>query len=158
MISQAQVMMVLEPWLGARLTQALMPMMADIASRLNAYSPRQEISALAQEIDSLLFRAVHQATRGQMLIQLPEGDWVRIRVEDFSVMADELLLPVFEEFPVDSAHLNLLRSYSMGHASLSVLRALYTRFAPLQADAELDAIASVAKNCYPPFRWRQWLR
>lgn len=157
MISQAQVMMMLEPWLGARLTQALMPVMADIASRLNAYSPRQEIDALAKEIDSLLFRSVHQATRGQMLIQLPEGDWVRVRLEDFSVMADELLLPVFDEFPVDQAHLSLLRAYSMHHASLSALRALYTRFAYLQTDAELDAIASVAKSCYPPFRWRQWL-
>lgn len=156
-ISQAQVMMVLEPWLGARLTQALMPTLAEIASRLNAASPRQDLNALAKEMDSLLFRAVHQATRGAMLIEVPDGSWVRSRVEDYAVMADELLGLVFDEFPVNDDYLYYLRAYSIAHPSLSALRVLYTRFAPLQTDAELAAIASVARGCYPPFRWRLWL-
>ena len=157
MISQAQVMQILEPWLGARLIQALMPTLADLADRLNAASPRQDMSALTREMDSLLFRAVHQATRGSMLIQLPDDTWVRSRVEDYAVMADELLGLAFEEWPIDGQHLLLLRTYALENPSLSALRVLYTRFAPLETEAELAAIASVVRGCYPPFRWRLWL-
>ena len=157
MISQAQVMRVLEPWFGDRLTQVLMPTMADLATRLNAASPRQDLERLARDMDSLLFRAVHQATRGTMMILLPDDTWVRSRLEDYAVMADELLGLVFDEFPVDQEHLSWLRNYSLSHASLSALRVLYTRFFPLETEGELDAIASVARSCYPPFRWRQWL-
>ena len=157
MISQAKVMQVLEPWLGARQIQALMPTQADIADRLNGASPRQDLNALAQEMDSLLFRAVHQATRGTMLIQLPDDTWVRSRVEDYAVMADELLGLALDELPVDAEHLLFLRSYALAHPSLSALRVLYTRYAALETKDELAAIASVARGCYPPFRWRLWL-
>ena len=158
MIAQAQVMIALQPWLGVRLSRALEPLMGEITGRLNVYSSRQAPDALAEELDSLLFRAVRQATRGTMLTQLADESWVRIRVEDFSVMADDLLLLVFSEFPVDSRHLLLLREYSMRQASLSALRALYTRFAALQTPEELRTIASVVRSCYPAFRWREWLK
>ena len=157
MIAESQVMIVLRPWLGAGLSQALTPLMGDIATRLNAYSSRQAPEQLARDLDSRLFNAVREATRGAMLVQVDDGGWVRVRVEDFAVMADELLLLIFEEFPVDAQHLLLLREYSLRRASLSALRALYTRFASLQSPQELQAIASVARSCYPPFRWRQWL-
>lgn len=156
-VAQAQVMVVLKPWLGAPLLQALSPLYGDIAARLSGFSIRREGDALAEELDSLLFRAVREATHGRMLAQLEDGSFVRIRLEDFSAMADELMLLAFDEFPVDGAHLLFLRDYSMRHASLSALRALYTRFAALQTPQELSAIASVAKSCHPPFRWRQWL-
>lgn len=157
MITQAQVMEVLTPWLGVELTGFLAQTAQDLGRMLNAYTVKQDIRPLAREIDSLLFRAVHGATRGRMLIPLPDGTWVRVRVEDFSVMTDELLLLAFNDFPVDQQHLSWLREYSMTEASLSALQALYTRFSPLQTQAELDAIASVARSCYPPFRWRHWL-
>ena len=157
MIAQAQVMIALQPWLGVRLSRVLEPLMGEITGRLNVYSSRQAPDALAEELDSLLFRAVRQATRGTMLTQLADESWVRIRVEDFSVMADDLLLLVFSEFPVDSRHLLLLREYSMRHASLSALRALYTRYSALQTPEELRTIASVVRSCYPAFRWREWL-
>ena len=72
-------------------------------------------------------------------------------------MTDDLLLLAFNDFPVDGYHLSWLRDYSMRQASLSALQALYTRFAPLQTQAELDAIASVARSCHPSFRWAHWL-
>ena len=157
MIAQSQVMITLRPWLGVPLLQALESLMPEIASRLNGFSIRREES-LAQELDSLLFRAVREATQGRMLAQLEDGTFVRIRLEDFSAMADELMLLVFLDFPVDSAHLFFLRDYSMRCASLSALRALYTKFAQMQTPQELEAIASVAKSCYPAFRWREWLK
>ena len=156
MIAQAQVIIVLKPWLGAPLLEALMPLMGDVAARLSGFSIRGGDN-MAQELDSLLFRAARSATGGKLLAQLDDGSFVRIRLEDFAAMADELMLLAFNELPVDSRHLLFLRDYSMRHASLSALRALYTRFSSLQSPQELEAIASVAKACYPAFRWREWL-
>ena len=158
MIAQAQVMIVLRPWLGAPLLEALVPLTEEIASRLNGCSIRRGMDTLAEEVDSALFRGVHRATEGSMLARLDDGGCVRIRLEDVSAMADELMLLVFQAFPVDGAHLLFLRDYSLTHPSLSALRALYTRFGALQSPGELAAIASVARKCYPPFRWRDWLR
>ncbi len=158
MISQVQVMNTLRPWLGEPLLQALTPLTADIAGRLNGFSLRRGGEEMADTLDSLLFRAVRQATDGRMLAQLPDGTFVRVRVEDFSVMADELMLLPFEQLPASRESLQFLRDYSMRHASLSALRVLYTRFGAMQSPDELTAIASVVRSCYPAFRWQGWLR
>ena len=157
MITLSQVMITLQPWLDARLQCALEGEMREITVMLNAYSTRRPPEELEQALDSLLFRAIHQATRGAMLVQLPDQSRVRIRMEDIAAMADELMLLVFLEFPADANHLLFLREYSMRHAGLSALRALYTRFAPLQTEQELSAIKSVITSCYPAFRWREWI-
>ena len=149
-------MIVLRPWLGAPLLQALTPLMGDIAARLNGFSFGHG-DGLARELDSLLFREARSATGGTLLARLDDGTYVRMRLEDFSDMADELMLLPFLELPVDSRHLICLRDYSMRHPSLSALRALYTRFSSLQSPQELRAIASVIRSCYPPFRWQGWL-
>ena len=158
MVSQAQVMIVLKPWLGGPLLEKLTPTVREIAGRLNGFSIGGRQDDLAGDLDGLLFRAVRQATGGKMLIALDDGTWVRSRLEDFAAMADELMLLPFMELPVDQEHLQYLRDYSMRRPSLSALRALYTRFAPLETRQELSAIASVAKSCYPAFRWREWLK
>ena len=158
MISQAQVRQVLSPWLGNPLLNAMEPLTGDITGRLNGYSIHRGADALADDLDSLLFRAVRGATEGSMLAQLPDGTFVRVQVEDFAVMADELMFLPFRDFPNDGEHLQFLRDYSLRHASLSALRALYTRFGAQQSPKELAAIVSVVKSCYPPFRWREWLR
>ena len=157
MIAEAQVMIALQPWLGAHLLGLLSPVIQDITGRLNAYSSHREPDELQEALDSLLFFAVRDATRGSMLIQLPDERLIRIRVEDFFVMADDLMLLVFEKLPVDQRHLVLLREYSMRKPSLSALRVLYTRFAALQTADELAAIRSVARSCHPAFRLRGWL-
>lgn len=158
MISQAQVQRTLLPWLGPSLLSALEPLSGDIAGRLNGFSIHRNADTLADDLDSLLFRAVRGVTDGSMLAQLPDGTFVRVQVEDFSVMADELMLLPFQEFRHDGEHLQFLRDYSLRHASLSALRVLYTAFGAQQSPQELDAIVSVVKSCYPAFRWREWLR
>ncbi|MBR3108487.1 MAG: hypothetical protein IKH30_15100 [Clostridia bacterium] len=158
MISQAQVRKILTPWLGSPLLNALEPLTGDIASRLNGCSISRNADAMADALDSLLFRSVRSATEGSMLARLPDDTFVRVQVEDFAVMADELMFLPFQEFPNDGEHLQFLREYSLRHASLSALRALYTRFGAQQSPKELAAIVSVVKSCYPPFRWREWLR
>ena len=157
MIARAQVENTLRPWLGTALTSALDAQMDALTVWLNAFSLRADPERLAGEMDSLLFCAIRDATRGTMLARLPDDTWVRIRVEDFSAMADELMGLVFARFPADAAHLQFLRDYSLRCSSLSALRTLYTRFQALQTKEELATIATVAKGCYPPFRLRGWL-
>lgn len=157
MIAVAQVTIALRPWLGIRLSRMLESLIDEIACLLNAYDPRRSPGELNDRLDSLLFRAVREATQGTLLAQLEDESWVRIRVEDFSTMADDLMLLAFMDFPVDSHHLLVLREYSLQRDSLAALRALYTRFAPLQTAQELAAIASVARACHPAFRLRGWL-
>lgn len=158
MISQAQVHQTLLPWLGGPLLNALEPLTGEITGRLNGCSIQRNADTLADELDSLLFRAVRNATEGSMLAQLPDDTFVRVQVQDFAVIADELMLLAFLEFPQDGEHLQFLREYSLQHASLSALRVLYTRFGAQQSPKELSAIVSVVKSCYPPFRWREWLK
>lgn len=157
MIAQGQVMIVLMPWLGEPLMAALPALPGEIAERLSGFSIQRDADRMARELDSLLFRAVHYATGGSMLAQMEDGSYVRIRLEDFADMADELMLLVFDSFPVDSRHFLFLRDYSMRQPSLSALRTLYTRFGSFQSAQELAAIAAVAKDCYRPFRWQSWL-
>ncbi|MBR6187004.1 MAG: hypothetical protein IKQ41_12200 [Clostridia bacterium] len=157
MIAQAQVMVALRPWLGEPLLAALPALPGEIAERLNGFSKERDADRMAQELDSLLFRAVRYATAGSLLAQMDDGGFVRIRLEDFADMADEMMLLVFEEFPVDSRHFLFLKDYAVHHPSLAALRTLYTRFGSFQSAQELAAIASVAKDCYRPFRWQSWL-
>ena len=157
MISTAQVMSTLQPWVSVRLLGLMEPLSEEIALKMNAYSSRHLPEGLRDNLDSLLFQALRHYTRGTMLSELPDGTWIRIRMEDISMMTDELMLLVFQQFPADQYHLSLLRDYSMRCSSLSALRMLYTRFAELQSSEELAAIKSVARSCHPAFRWREWL-
>ena len=128
MISQAQVHQALMPWLGSPLLNALEPLTGEITGQLNGCSIQRNADTLAEELDSLLFRAVRSATEGSMLAQLPDDTFVRVQVQDFATMADDLMLLIFQDFPKDGEHLQFLREYSLRHASLSALRVLYTRF------------------------------
>ena len=157
MVAQSQVMTVLRPWLGGALMEALPHLPAEIAGRLSGFSMERDEGRMVRILDSLLFRAVHKATGGSLLAQLDDGTFVRIRLEDFAEMADELMFLAFDDFPADSRHFLFLQDYSMRFSSLSALRALYPRFGSFQSAQELAAIASVAKSCYRPFRWQSWL-
>lgn len=157
MVAVAQVEIALQPWLGARLSRELFPLMEWIAGKMNAYTGAASPDALAAGIDSALFQEVRRVTRGTMLAQLPDDTLVRIRVEDFAVMTDDLMYLLFSSFPADESHFRLLQDYSMRVSSLAALRALYTRFAAMQTPEELRVLAEVARKCHPAFRLRGWL-
>ena len=158
MAAVTQVTALLEPWLGARLTGALVPCAEEITRALNAYTIRRDPEELYQELDSLLFRAIHGATRGAMLVEAPDGGQVRMRLEDVATLADEVLFLALNELPADQKHLQAVQQYALRRDSLAALKALYLHFAPMQTRQELCAIASLIRNCYPPFRWRLWLK
>lgn len=157
MISTSMVDAVLQPWLGPGLCEVLFPLIGEITARLCTYTGSTPPDALSAWLDSTLFQAVRTETKGKMLIPLPDGGLVRVRVEDFSAMADELMYLPFAALPVDARSFMLLQDYSMRASSLSALKVLYTRFADMQSKEELKAIASVARSCYPAFRLRGWL-
>lgn len=157
MIAKAQVIAALTPWLGPELALRLDDRLEKLTGWLNSWTPRQDIASLAQRIDSLLFLAVREETRGCMLIPLPDGTSVRVTLEDFAAMADDALYPLFCEMPAEAAYLLILREYAMTVSSLSALKAQYLRFDEFQTAAEKAAIASFVKKCYPPSRWRDWL-
>lgn len=150
MISIAQVTLAMQPWLGMALLNAA-PLAERLAQKLNAHRLTDDPDTLFRALDNLLFGTVRQVTGADMRVLLDDGTWVRVRTEDISTMADELLYLHFMTYPVNNVHLLRLNNYAMTHQSLSALRVLYTRFAPLQTDAELSAIARIARG-YPAFR------
>lgn len=156
MISAAMVDALLQPWLGPGLCETLFPLIEEITARLCTYTGYAPPDKLAAWLDSALFQAVRRETKGKMLVPLPDGGMVRVQVDDFAVMADELMYLPFSALPVDARGFSLLRDYSMRASSLSALRVLYTRFAGMQSPEELKAIAAVAKSCYPAYRLRNW--
>ena len=157
MIALTQVTQILEPWLGPGLTGETLPAAEEIRRLLNAYTIRRDIESLYREIDSRLFLAVHHGTRGSMLVTLADGGRVRMRLEDVAVLSDEVLFLALADLPQDPKHLQAVQQYALHRDSLAALKALYTHFAPLQTREELKAIASLARSCYPAFRWRMWL-
>jgi hypothetical protein len=110
-----------------------------------------------QDVDSMLFMAVRNATSGRMVLRMDTDDLIRVRVSDFSVMADELMYLLLEDLPRDQRTLDAIRAYSLRTSSLSSLRALYLLFQDVQTPDELATIRRIIKTCHLPFRWRGWL-
>lgn len=104
-----------------------------------------------------MFMAVREDTKGRMILLLDSGQYMRIRVEDFAVLADELLYLLLRSLPKNDENFRLIRDYSMRQGSLSALRALYADYLPFQTEEELRVLKRLITTCHPPFRWRGWL-
>lgn len=149
---------ILRPWLGGHFIDGQERLVERISLRLSHFHPqRDNLQQIAQEIDSLLFMAVREETKGKMTLLLDQGQYMRIRVEDFATLADELLYLLMGTLPRDPNSFRLLSEYSMRSGSLSALRALYLDFQPFQTEDELRTLRRVITTCHPPFRWRGWL-
>jgi hypothetical protein len=158
MVSIADVTGILRPWLGAQLLANNPGLQESVKARLGASAADEKaLRACAQAIDSLLFYAVRDTTKGQMQVRLDDGSRVRVRVGDFPVIADELMYLMFGSLPRDERGYRLLREYSFHNDSLSALRALYEMYAPCQSPEELAAIRRIIRDCHPAFRWRMCL-
>ncbi len=150
---------VLRPWLGSDFVAAHAPLMERLCLRLTRFLPQRDSLALtAQDLDSLLFMAVRDATGGRMLLRMDNDTYIRVRLADFAVMADELLCLLMEKLPVDEQSFLLIRDYSLHAGSLAALKALYLRYEAFQSPEEFKTIVRVIRTCHPPFRWRGWLQ
>ena len=149
---------ILSPWLGAVFVDAHAQLLARIGFKLAHFNPqRDSLQQLAQDVDSQLFMAVRNETKGRMTLQLNDGRYMKVRLQDFAIMADELLYPVMQSLPKNITNFKLIQDYSMRQGSLSALRALYFDFQAFQTEDEWLTVLRVIKTCHPPFRWRIWL-
>ncbi|MBQ7455602.1 MAG: hypothetical protein IJS53_04095 [Clostridia bacterium] len=147
----------LRPWLGAAFLERCDVCMRALALLRAFDAGSGDIESLRARLDTLLFRAVRAMTEGDMRVLLDDGRVVRVRVDDISQMADELLYLALRETPRTPWHYQRLRDYALTHESLAALRALYVDLRAFQSADELALIARTARMCYPPFRWQGWL-
>ncbi len=158
MISPDWVEEALRPWLGSAFLARGGDLCARASWMLASFQPRKDtLARLAQAVDNLLFMAVREDTKGRMALEMDNGKLVRLRVGDFSLMADELLYLLFETLPRDAFHQAAIREYSMRSGSLSALRALYLLFRELQPPEETETIRRVITSCHEPWRFRHWI-
>ena len=149
---------ILRPWLGGDFLDRQDRLVERINMKLTHFNPqRDSLQQRAQELDSLMFMAVREDTKGRMILLLDSGQYMRIRVEDFAVLADELLYLLLRSLPKNDENFRLIRDYSMRQGSLSALRALYADYLPFQTEEELRVLKRLITTCHPPFRWRGWL-
>lgn len=149
---------ILRPWLGSDFVAENAQLMERLAFRLTHFTPgRNTLPQAAQEIDTALFMAVRDGTGGRMILRLDDGRHMRVKVDDFTVMADELMYLLMQGMKRDEQSFLAVRDYSVRQGSLSALRALYLDYQAFQTDEEWRTVARVIKTCHPPFRWRGWL-
>lgn len=159
MVSIADVTGILRPWLGAQLLARNPDLPLKLSEKLGSpLADEKAVRACTQSLDSLLFYLVRDSTNGQMHVLLDDGTRVRVRVADFSVLADELMYLAFRGLPRDARNYIMLKEYSFRHDSLSALRALHELYAEYQSPEELAAIRRIVRNCHAAFRWRAWLK
>ena len=158
MVCVEKVGVLLRPWLGGALLECC-DIAGEICGMLSAFDDMHgDPAVLAQQMDEKLFRTVHELTRGDMRVLLDDGRVMRVRVDDFAVMADELLYLQFQGWIRSAFNCSRLRDFAMRHESLAALHALYVEFSAFQTEDELEFIAQTVKMCHPPFRWRMWLK
>ncbi len=158
MTATDQTIAILSPWLGGDFVGAHGQLMSRISFKLAHFNPqRDSLLALAQDIDSQLFLAVRNETKGRMILRLDNQQHMKVRLQDFAVMTDELLYLVMSALPKNITNFRLVQDYSMRQGSLSALRALYIDFQAFQTEDEWRTVVRVIKTCHPPFRWRNWL-
>ena len=158
MIAIRRAVDLLRPWLGAAFVDAHGDLIRRAVIKMNGFTPgRDDFARLQQELDTMLFMAVRNHTAGRMTLTMDNGQSVRLRLNDFALMADELMYLLYEKLAADPASFGHIQAYSMRTSSLSSLRALYLLFQDVQTPDELATIRRIIKTCHLPFRWRGWL-
>lgn len=158
MITQEAAEEILRPWLGSDFLSRNGEISGEAASALDIFRPeRGTLTYLAKQLDNLLFMAVREDTGGRMALLMDTGQLIRLRMQDFAMMADELLYPLFQSLPRTPFSQATIREYSMRSGSLSALRALYLQYRDLQSPEETDTIRRVITSCHEPHRFRHWI-
>ncbi|HHT07357.1 MAG: hypothetical protein ACOYI6_08220 [Christensenellales bacterium] len=158
MISPETVKQTLLPWLGSDFLDTQDELCMRLGMALFSYrAQRDTLAHLSQQLDNLMFMAVREATQGRMALLMDTGQLIRLRMNDFALMADELLYLLFETMEKTPFHLAVIREYSMRSGSLSALRALYLLYAHLQTQEEMATLHRVITTCHEPWRFRHWI-
>ena len=102
------------------------------AERLRRYREGDDLSALRDELRDSLFRDLYAILGAQMRVILPDGRTRRIRMEEFPLLADELLSVLFEALGTTGMPKNTLMAFAMTSGSLCAMRTLM-QFYPLSS-------------------------
>ncbi len=156
MISAAQVMTILIPWVGPALSGDMLPAAERICVRLSGYSPRRSPEEAACFVRETVFEAVRHLTGGSLLVFPSPGQEVTMCPDDFDTIADEIMFLLFDSFPADELHLRILEEYAEQSGSLSALRKMYVSFAGMMSPGERATLKKVILG-YPAFRL-YWMR
>ena len=158
MVAIGRVAYTLRPWLGGAFLARNTDTMELLRLKLYGFLPEKDsLEALAFQLDNLLFMQAREDTEGKMTLLMDNGQMVRLRMNDFSLMADELLYLLFESLPLTPRNQAMIRSYSMKSVSLSSLRALYLLYRDMQEPEETATLRRIITGSHPPFRWQQWI-
>lgn len=148
----------LRPWLGSAFVAGHAELMQRISIRLTHFVPgRDSLQGLATAMDSLLFMAVRDQTGGRMVLQLDDGKLMRVKLNDFAMMADELLYILLAALPRTAASYATLNEHAIRQGSLAALKALHLHYEAFQSEDERKLNQRIIRTCHPPFRWRGWL-
>lgn len=159
MIAPGKVKQTLLPWLGSRFLDAQEPLCGQVAMILFSFrKDRDHLIQLAQRIDNLLFMAVRETTNARMALLMDNGDLIRLKIDDFRLMADETLYLLFESMEKTPDNQAFIREFALRSGSLSALRALYLMYFHLHSPEETKTIRRIITTCHEPFRYRQWIR
>ncbi|MGI6739006.1 MAG: hypothetical protein ACOX54_06425 [Christensenellales bacterium] len=158
MVAGTQIAIALTPWLGTEFISKQEEMCSAIALKFSTFIlGRNTIDSLASWVNDKIFFRVRMYTFGKMVLRMDTQKLIRLRMDDFTTMSDELMYLLFHNFPKDRAHFLAVQEYSVKQSSLSALRALYMDFSGFQSEKELATLRRVITSCYDKYRWRFWL-
>ena len=125
-----QVRQVLSGRIGTALANSSVS--AHAAAALRQYHAGDDLSALRDALRDSLFRDLYAMLGAQMRVVLPDGTTRRIRIEEFPLLADELLGVLFAALGTSGMPKDALMTFAMTSGSLCAMRTL-TQSYPLSA-------------------------
>ena len=93
---------------------------------------RDDLSALCEALRDGLFRDLYAILGPQMRVSMPDGRTRRFRMEEFPLLADELLAVLFESLGTTGMPKDTLMAFAMTSGSLCAMRTLM-QFYPLSS-------------------------
>lgn len=102
------------------------------AERLRHYRVGDDLSALCEALRDGLFRDLYAILGPQMRVSMPDGRTRRFRMEEFPLLADELLAVLFESLGTTGMPKDTLMAFAMTSGSLCAMRTLM-QFYPLSS-------------------------
>ena len=122
------------------------------AEQLRHYRAGDDLSALCEALRDGLFRDLYAILGPQMRVSMPDGRTRRFRMEEFPLLADELLAVLFESLGTTGMPKDTLMAFAMTSGSLCAMRTLM-QFYPLssaeKAGANPSGKCAAGSHCIP---------
>ncbi len=148
----------LAPLLGETFV-SVSPVCAHAAQVLSAFVPGSApLDTLLPALRDAIFGDLFAALGESMVLTLPDGRRLRLRLKDVETLADEALGLLMEPCVPRLYGLADLRRFAMDHDSLSAIRIMLQYYGSTLAPMEKEMWARVARENHPRERWQTWLQ